>query len=170
MVPRKPLSGRRSKEYRRILARFLLGWPVANTQYYVLDGYLNPVPVGVAGELHIGGAGLARGYLSRPELASEKFISNPFSKNPKERLYRPEIGCDTYLGVKSISGRIDDQVKIRGYRIELGEIEAMLGQHAGIQQAVVLAREDSPGDSDGWCPVLLLLQAPLLGQATCATF
>ena len=129
------------------IGKISLGRPIANTQYYVLDGYLNPVPVGVAGELHIGGAGLARGYLNRPELVSEKFISNPFSKNPKERLYKTGDRV-RYLpgGEIEFLGRIDDQVKIRGYRIELGEIEATLGQHAGIQQAVVLAREDSPGD------------------------
>ena len=129
------------------IGKISLGRPIANTQYYVLDGYLNPVPVGVAGELHIGGAGLARGYLNRPELVSEKFISNPFSKNPKERLYKTGDRV-RYLSGGEIEflGRIDDQVKIRGYRIELGEIEAMLGQHAGIQQAVVLAREDIPGD------------------------
>ena len=128
------------------IGKISLGRPIANTQYYVLDGHLNPVPVGVAGELHIGGAGLARGYLNRPELVSEKFISNPFSKNPKERLYKTGDRV-RYLpgGEIEFLGRLDDQVKIRGYRIELGEIEAMLGQHAGIQQAVVLAREDISG-------------------------
>ena len=129
------------------IGKISLGRPIANTQYYVLDEHLNPVPVGVAGELHIGGAGLARGYLNRPELVSEKFISNPFSENPKERLYKTGDRV-RYLpgGEIEFLGRIDDQVKIRGYRIELGEIEAMLSQHAGIQQAVVLAREDISGD------------------------
>ena len=129
------------------IGKISLGRPIANTQYYVLDGHLNPVPVGVAGELHIGGAGLARGYLNRPELVSEKFISNPFSKDPMARLYKTGDRV-RYLpgGEIEFLGRIDDQVKIRGYRIELGEIEAMLSRHARIQQAVVLAREDIPGD------------------------
>ena len=143
--PTEPFCGRKSGpgEY----WQDFLGRPIANTQYYVLDGYLNPVPVGVAGELHIGGAGLARGYLNRPELVSEKFLSNPFIKNSKERMYKTGDRV-RYLprGEMEFFGRIDDQVKIRGYRIELGEIEATLGRHPGIQQAVVLAREDSPGD------------------------
>ena len=114
------------------------GRPIANTQYYVLDGDLNPVPVGVTGELHIGGAGLARGYLNRPELVSEKFISNPFNKNPKERLYKTGDRV-RYLpgGEIEFLGRIDDQVKIRGYRIEFGEIESVLAQHSGVRQALV---------------------------------
>ena len=129
------------------IGKISLGRPIANTQYYVLDRYLNPVPVGVTGELHIAGAGLARGYLNRPELVSEKFIVNPFGKYPMGRLYKTGDWV-RYLpgGEIEFLGRIDEQIKIRGYRIELGEIEAILGQHAGIQQAVVLARENAPGD------------------------
>jgi len=124
-----------------------IGKPIANTQVYILDRYLNPVPIGVPGELHVGGDGLAQGYLNRPELTAEKFIGNPFSSNGKSRLYKTG-DLARYLPDGNIDflGRIDDQVKFRGYRIELGEIEAVLGQHDAIQQAVVVAREDQPGD------------------------
>jgi amino acid adenylation domain-containing protein len=129
------------------IGKISLGRPIANTQCYILDGYLNPVPVGVAGALYIGGDGLARGYLKRPELTAAKFLANPFSNDPVSRLYQTG-DLARYLPDGSIEflGRVDDQVKIRGYRIELGEIEAALGQHVAIQQAVVLAREDTPGD------------------------
>jgi amino acid adenylation domain-containing protein len=124
-----------------------IGKPIANTQVYILDRYLNPVPIGVPGELHVGGDGLAQGYLNRPELTAEKFIGNPFSSNGESRLYKTG-DLARYLPDGNIDflGRIDDQVKFRGYRIELGEIEAVLGQHDAIQQAVVVAREDQPGD------------------------
>jgi acyl carrier protein len=103
--------------------------------------------VGVAGELHIGGDGLARGYLNRAELTAEKFITNPFSNDPQARLYKTG-DLARYLPDGNIEflGRIDNQVKIRGYRIELGEIESALGQHSAVREAVVLAREESPGD------------------------
>ena len=109
-----------------------IGKPIANTQVYILDRYMNPVPIGVPGELHIGGDGLARGYLNRPELTAEKFIGNPFSSDGKSRLYKTgDLGRYLADGNIEFLGRIDDQVKIRGYRIELGEIEAVLGQHDG---------------------------------------
>jgi amino acid adenylation domain-containing protein len=127
--------------------RVTLGRPIANTQIYILDRHLNPVPIGVAGELHIGGEGLARGYLNHPELTVEKFIANPFNADTAPRLYKTG-DLARYLPDGNIEflGRIDNQVKIRGHRIELGEIEAVLGQYPAIREAVVLAREDTPGD------------------------
>src|SRR5438046_2943325 len=102
-----------------------IGRPIGNTQVYILDRHLNAVPIGVSGELHIGGDGLARGYLNRPELTSEKFIPNPFSNEPASRIYKTG-DLARYLPNGSVEclGRIDDQVKLRGFRIELGEIEA----------------------------------------------
>jgi amino acid adenylation domain-containing protein len=124
-----------------------IGHPVPNVQVYVVDQNLNPVPVGVPGELLIGGLGLARGYLNRPELTAEKFISNPFSADPNARLYRTgDLVRFRANGNLEFVGRIDQQIKIRGFRIELGEIEAVLGQHPAVRDAVVLAREDSPVD------------------------
>jgi amino acid adenylation domain-containing protein len=123
-----------------------IGRPIANTQLYLLDRHLEPVPIGVPGELYIGG-GLARGYLHRPELTAERFVPHPYSDAPGARLYKTgDLACYRPDGVIEFLGRLDHQVKIRGHRIELGEIEAVLGQHAGVQDAVVVAREDVPGD------------------------
>ncbi|MGA9381124.1 MAG: amino acid adenylation domain-containing protein, partial [Phormidium sp.] len=124
-----------------------IGRPIANSQIYILDSYLQPVPVGVPGELYIGGVGLARGYLNRPELTIDKFIPNPFSSEPDSRLYKTGDKAH-YLPDGNIEylGRIDNQVKIRGFRIELGEIEAILGQHPQVKAVVVIVREDSPGE------------------------
>jgi amino acid adenylation domain-containing protein len=123
-----------------------IGSAIGNVQAYVLDKNLQPVPVGVAGELHVGGSNLARGYLNLPELTAEKFIPNPFSKEPGARLYRTG-DLVRYLpnGQLEFLGRKDEQVKVRGYRIELGEIEAVLGQHELVREAVVVARDDATG-------------------------
>jgi amino acid adenylation domain-containing protein len=124
-----------------------IGQPIANTQIYILDQHLQPVSIEVLGELHLGGVGLARGYLNRPDLTAEKFLPNPFSEEPGSRLYKTG-DLARYLpdGQIEYLGRIDNQVKIRGFRIELGEIEAVLVQHPDVQEAVVLAREDEPGE------------------------
>ncbi|NER29712.1 MAG: amino acid adenylation domain-containing protein, partial [Symploca sp. SIO1C4] len=124
-----------------------IGRPIANTQVYILDRHLQPTPVGVPGELHIGGVGIARGYLNRPHLTQDKFISNPFSSQIGSRLYKTGDWA-RYLPDGNIEflGRIDNQVKIRGFRIELGEIEAALAAHPQVQESVVIAREEQPGD------------------------
>ena len=114
---------------------------------YILDGQGEPVPEGVAGELYIGGAGVARGYLNRPELTSERFLRDPFVDEPGARMYRTgDLGRYLPDGNIEFLGRNDFQVKIRGFRIELGEIEARLSEHPGVREAVVIAREDTPGD------------------------
>ena len=122
----------------------LIGRPIANTQIYILDSHLQPVPIGVPGELHIGGAGLALGYLNRPQLTQEKFIPNPFSTDPNSRLYKTG-DLARYLNDGNIEylGRIDNQVKIRGFRIELGEIEAVLVTHPKVRSTVAIAKEDN---------------------------
>ena len=124
-----------------------IGRAISNTQTYILDAYQQPVPIGVPGELHLGGAGLARAYLNRPELTEEKFISHPFNNEPGVRLYKTG-DLVRYLPDGNIEflGRIDHQVKVRGNRIELGEIESVLGQHPNVREVVVTAREDVPGD------------------------
>jgi acyl carrier protein len=124
-----------------------IGRPIANTQIYLLDQHLQPVPVGIPGELYIGGAGLARGYLNQPELTAEKFIPNHFSHEPKARLYKTG-DLVRYLanGNMDYLGRTDHQVKLRGFRIELGEIETLLSQHPGVREAVVLIRENISGN------------------------
>ncbi len=125
----------------------LIGRPIANTQLYALDSREQPVPIGVPGELWIGGAGVARGYLDRPELTAERFIADPFSSDPTARLYRTgDLVRYQPDGNLEYLQRIDNQVKVRGFRIELGEIETLLAQHPAIVEAVVIVREDSPDE------------------------
>ncbi|BAY78058.1 McnC protein [Nostoc linckia NIES-25] len=120
-----------------------IGRAIANTQLYILDKHLQPVPLGVAGELYIAGDGLARGYLNRPDLTAERFIKHSFSNNLKARLYQTgDLVRYRLDGNIEFLGRLDEQVKIRGYRIELGEIEAVLSQHPAVQQTVVIIREE----------------------------
>ena len=137
-----------------------IGRPILNAQIYILDQQLQPVPIGVPGELHIGAIGIARGYKGRAALTAQKFIPNPFSDEPGARLYKTGdlvrylLSFDADLGNPSAGsghridflGRIDHQVKVRGFRVELGEIEAILGQHPAVQETVVLVREETAGD------------------------
>ena len=124
-----------------------IGRPLANTQVYILDRNWQPVPVGVSGELYIGGDGLARGYFNLPALTAEKFIPHPFSRVPQTRLYKTgDSACFRPDGVIEFLGRLDHQVKIRGFRIETGEIESVLMEHPAVREAVVVARDDESGD------------------------
>lgn len=123
------------------------GQPLDNQAFYILDPQLQPVPVGVPGELHIGGLGVALGYLNRPELNEKRFLVDPFSDRPDARLYKTgDMGRYRPDGVIEFLGRIDTQVKIRGFRVELGEIEALLLQQKGVSEAVVVVWEPQPGD------------------------
>jgi amino acid adenylation domain-containing protein len=124
-----------------------IGLPLSQTEVYLLDEQLKQVPVGVSGELYTGGVGLAKGYFNRPDLTADRFIPHPFSDSPDAKLYKTG-DLARYLPDGNIEyiGRIDNQVKIRGYRIELGEIETVILQHPAVQQGVVIAREDHPGD------------------------
>ena len=125
----------------------IVGVPIPDLQVYVLDGLRQLVPIGVPGEMYVGGHGVARGYLRRPELTSERFISDPFGPDPNARLYKTGDSARFLPGGNlQYLGRIDHQVKIRGFRIELGEIETTLDSHPGVRQSVVMAWEDAAGD------------------------
>ncbi len=124
-----------------------IGRPIANVQMYVLDQRLQPTPIGVPGEIYIGGAGVARGYLKRPALTAERFIPDPFSSSPGARLYKTgDLARYRPDGNIEYLGRTDHQVKLRGFRIELGEIETVLAQYPTVRESVVIMREDTPGD------------------------
>src|SRR6185437_12038409 len=125
----------------------IIGRPIPDLKTYLLDAHGKPVPIGVEGEIYVGGAGVARGYLNRPELTAERFLPDPFSADPKARMYKTgDQGKWRADGALEYLGRNDEQVKIRGFRIELGEIEAQLVCHGEIREAVVIAREDVPGE------------------------
>ncbi|HZO70619.1 MAG TPA: amino acid adenylation domain-containing protein [Ktedonobacteraceae bacterium] len=124
-----------------------IGRPIANTQFYILDPHLQPMPINVPGELYIGGAGVARGYFNRPELTEQCFIPDPFSNEPGARIYKTgDLARYRATGEYDFLGRLDYQIKLRGYRIELGEIETVLSLQPGVREATVIAREDTPGD------------------------
>lgn len=131
--------------YRKDDPSLTIGYPITNTQGYVLDQHLNPVPVGVAGELYIGGLGVARGYLNRPDLTAERFVPNPFNADPGTRLYRTgDLVRYVANGAIEFLGRIDQQIKLRGFRIEPGEIEATLARHPAVHDAAVVMHEGMP--------------------------
>jgi len=125
----------------------IIGRPIPGSHIYILDHYRQPVPIGVSGEIYIGGTGLARGYLHRPELTAERFVPNPFSQELDARLYKTgDLARYLPNGNVEFLGRVDDQVKIRGFRVELGEIDAVLSLHPAVAQEVVVVREDTSGD------------------------
>jgi amino acid adenylation domain-containing protein len=124
-----------------------IGRPIANTQIYLLDDRLQPVPIGITGHLHIGGVAVARGYVARPELTAERFIPDPFSASPEERLYRTgDLARWATDGAIEYLGRADDQVKVRGFRIELGDVEAALREHPAVRECAVALRHRTVGD------------------------
>ncbi|MFZ0732910.1 MAG: amino acid adenylation domain-containing protein [Candidatus Sulfotelmatobacter sp.] len=142
-----------------------IGRPIANTKIYILNKSLQPLPVGIAGDLYVSGPGLARGYLNRPEITAEKFVADPFGDEPGARMYKTgDLARWLPNGDIEFAGRTDDQVKIRGYRVELEEIEAVLGAHPGAHEVVVIARENSSGEK-----ALVAYLVPSRGQVPTAS-
>jgi amino acid adenylation domain-containing protein len=148
------------------LSSIPIGRPIANTQVYILDQNLEPVPVGITGELYIAGAGVTAGYLGQPEKTAERFQKNPFVEDLTALMYRTgdlaRYGAD---GNVEFLGRGDDQVKVRGFRVELGEIESVLARHQAVKQAVVLAKEGEQGDKRLIAYVVPMREAPQVSQA-----
>ncbi len=142
------------KDGEEIPAVLPIGRPIANTRIYILSKNLQPLPVGIAGDLYVSGPGLARGYLNRPEITAEKFVADPFRSEafpsqPGARMYKTgDLARYLPSGEIEFAGRTDDQVKIRGYRVELEEIESVLGAHQGVHETVVMARENSSGEKN----------------------
>jgi acyl-coenzyme A synthetase/AMP-(fatty) acid ligase len=131
----------------KAIARVPLGKPISNTRIYLLDPKSRPVPIGVAGELYVAGAGLARGYLNQAEATAGKFVPDSFADEPGSRLYKTgDLARRRPDGTMEFLGRVDHQVKIRGFRVEPGEIESLLDQHASVRKTVVVAREETPGE------------------------
>jgi amino acid adenylation domain-containing protein len=149
-------------------AEITIGRPIANTEFYILDKNLQVLPVGVPGELFIGGDGLARGYRNQPELTAEKFIPHPFSQKPSARLYRTgDLARYREDGQVVHLGRLDHQVKLRGFRIELGEIEAILDQHPAVQKNVIVARNADRGARDTYLAAYVVAEpgaTPTVGE------
>jgi amino acid adenylation domain-containing protein/non-ribosomal peptide synthase protein (TIGR01720 family) len=142
----------------------IIGRPIRDLQVYVLDEHLQPVPIGIPGEMYVSGGGVARGYLNRPELTQQRFISNPFNNNPQARLYKTgDLARYLPNGELEYLGRVDHQIKIRGFRIELGEIEALLAQHQALWESVVVVREDELDDQR-----LVAYVVPKAGQSLTA--
>jgi aryl carrier-like protein len=148
-----------------------IGRPIANTSIHIVDSLLRPMPPGSPGELVIGGAGVARGYLSRPELTAERFVPDPFSEAPGARLYRTgDLARFLADGTLEFNGRIDQQVKIRGHRIEPGEIEAALRAHPGVRECAVVARRDSAGGETRLVAYLVPADGVLLAAGDLRSF
>jgi amino acid adenylation domain-containing protein len=148
-----------------------IGKPVDNTRLYALDSNMEPVPLGVPGELFIGGEGVARGYLNRPELSAEKFVRDPYNENPEARLFKTgDLARYHADGSLECLGRIDQQLKIRGHRIEPGEIEATLREHPAVRQAVVLGRESEPGAGDMRLVAYLVVSQDIVDQNELRSF
>ncbi|HEU5383897.1 MAG TPA: non-ribosomal peptide synthetase, partial [Ktedonobacteraceae bacterium] len=141
----------------------VIGRPIANTQVYILDETMAPVPIGVPGEIFIGGEGVSRGYVRQPDVTAEVFLPHPFSTQPGARLYKTGDAARFLSdGVIEFLGRLDWQIKFHGFRVEPGEIEAVLSQYPGVQQTVVVVREDMPGDQQLVAYVVTDQQQPLV--------